>query len=130
MIVAGQSGKESQTIPTILDREFKPDAQAKDGLTALEEFTSRCSGLQGIPIAVGIIPVNALSHVSVPGETRSISCRERLDAILHQVHAVLDYSLLFDPGSSGYVLNIVPTHRLVTDQNGHTKMVQVPLEKR
>lgn len=130
MVVVGQSGKQGSAMPTILDREFKADAQAKNGLAALEDFTSRCSGLQGTPITVGVIPVNALSHASVPGETKGISCRNRLDIVLHAVHAVLSYSLLFDPGSESYVLNIVPAHHLIKDENGQKKIVQLPLPKR
>jgi hypothetical protein len=126
-VVSGQSRSGPGSLTGgMFDVAIKPDSRREVVSEALQKLENECSAA-GVPLQMGTVPRNAISQSFVEGFGGALSCREQLGRILSAVQYSLTYDLLYDIGSHGYFLNIVPARRSVVGADG--KPTSVPIGK-
>lgn len=124
--ITGHSRQATQTDNTILDTEIQIRSQKETASLALQNLVSVCSSAGGIPINLGLLPINILDQVTLDEFAGKVACRVELSRILSKLPAPLTYQMLYDLSSRAYFLSIILAHQTVTGPDGKT--ILVPLK--
>ena len=101
-----------------------PDSQV--AINDLQKLIDQCASRNGVPMVVGMVPLNAMSQSIVEGHKESESCRDDFARILSALPYALTYEILYDISSRTYYWSVVPAHHVVPGPDGNPKLVPIP----
>ncbi len=109
MVVSGRSRMTQGVWRELFDTEVVPASQTQVAMNSLQDVVSQCAARSGKAILLGVFPAALLAQTMVSGyDGPSVPCRNEITRIIAALPSAFSYQLLYDIGSTSYVLSIMP----------------------
>ncbi len=92
-----------------------------EGMVGVANIVANCSSASGHRLVIGSAPVNLLAQIRFRSSGGPTTCRSALNQILDAAPYRLAYSIMFDPGSGQFVLNIEYVRSTIISPSGELK---------